>query len=108
MFNFDDNLSFEITLLKTSNYSQDFSIALNENHVVVNKGQVVSNSFILVKEGDNFVNKTGIKLLETGNFKIGNSEISSARENFGCNIITHIGTKIINSDAENYYNIIVE
>ncbi|RTY95078.1 hypothetical protein [Flavobacterium sp. GT3R68] len=108
LFNFDNKLNFNVNLLKTSSYNQNFPISLNENHVVSDKGEVMANSFIMVKEGDNFVNRTGIKLLETGTFKINCAEISSYRDYYDCTTRTYIGTTISNADSENYYNFIVE
>lgn len=108
LFDFDAKLSFNVNLLKTSSYNQDFSIVLNANHVVSDKGEVIANSFIMVQEGDNFVNRTGIKLLETGTFKINCFQIYSYRDNYDCTTRTDIGTTIMNADNENYYNFIVE
>lgn len=108
LFDFDDKLSFNVNLLKTSSYNQDFPISLNESHIVSDKGVVFANTFIMVKEGDNFVNRTGIKLLETGHFKINCYEIYSYRDTYDCTTRTDIGTSIMNADNENYYNFIVE
>lgn len=108
LFNFDDKLYFEINLYKMSSYNQNLLIYLNQDHVVADKGEVQFNSFILVKEGDNYVNRVGIKLLESGSFKIQNSYINSYRQTYDCSIHTNIASKIINADTDNFYTIVVE
>lgn len=108
LYTYDDKLNFEINLYKTSSYNQDLPIYLNQDHIVVDKGEAFYSSLILVKENDNYVNRTGIKLLETGNFKIRNSYINSYRQNYDCTIRTEIESKIINADNDNNYNFTVE
>lgn len=108
LYTYDDKLNFEINLYKTSIYNQDLPIYLNQDYVVVDKGEMFYNSFIFVQEGDNYVNRTGIKLLETGNFRIRNSYINSHRLNYDCTVRAYIETKIINADNDNNYNFTVE
>lgn len=109
LFDIDKELSLEISYERASAYDQYFQINLNEEAIVSNKGQVIVNSFILVKEGDNFVNRSGIKLLETGNFRITDYDINSYNIESRCSDPrSNIGTRISNANNGEFYEFSVE
>ena len=86
-----------------------YLLAFNDEAVVSDKGQVILNGFILVQEGDNFVNRTGIKLLEAGNFRITDYDINSYNLEGKCNDPrSSIGTTISNANNGEYYEFNVE
>ena len=63
--------------------------------------------YVSLRPNDNFVNRTGIKLVESGSFNINVSDISSYGSG-GCNFSTQIQTKILNSDEYGNYNFNVQ
>jgi len=109
LFDIDKELSLGISYERASAYEQYFQINLNEDAVVSDKGQVIINNFILVQEGNNFVNRSGIKLLEAGNFRITDYDINSYKIDGRCSDPrSNIGTTISNANNGEFYEFSVE
>lgn len=109
IFDITDKLQFAPTYERVSAYGQYLQIQLGQEYLVPDKGALIYGTFILDKEGDNFVNRTGIKLLEAGNFRITANGLDSYKEDSKCSD-PHVGifTHISNADVEGSYLFSVE
>jgi len=107
LFNENQTFAYYLSMFKNSNLGNDYQVYLSSENLISIKGNAESNYFTLVKENDNFVNRTGIKLVESGSFNINVSDISSYGSG-GCNFSTQIQTKILNSDEYGNYNFNVQ
>jgi hypothetical protein len=86
LFESDDNLSYSIEIKKASIYNGFDPIFLNENTTIVEVGAIDYNTIILVKDGEQFKSRIGIKLLEPGSFNIYLYNVSSFDPlQIGCN-----------------------
>ena len=86
LFASDDKLSYSIEFRKASIYNGFDPIFLNENTTIVEVGAIDYNTIILVKEGEQFKSRIGIKLLEPGSFTIYLYNVSSFDPlQIGCN-----------------------
>jgi len=103
----NETLSYNLNMFKSSNLGTDYQVYIDSDNLISIKGNAINNYFTLVKEDDTFVNKTGIKLTESGSFRINVNDISSYGSG-GCHLATQIQTRILNSDAEDYYNFNVQ
>lgn len=85
LFTKDEKLSYYIELIKFP--VNDFNyIFLNENSTIIEQGQALSNTIILVKDGEQYKSKIGIKLLESGTYTLKITNVSSYLiEPVGCN-----------------------
>lgn len=86
LFAKDDKLSYYIELIKLSAFTDFNYIFLNENSTIIEQGEALSNTIILVKDGEQYKSKIGIKLLETGSYTLKITNVSSHLvEPVGCN-----------------------
>ncbi|WP_296150978.1 hypothetical protein [uncultured Flavobacterium sp.] len=102
LFSKNETLSYFLNMFKNPS-SGNGQVFLNTENLISIKGKAENNHFTLTKEGNTFANKTGIKLTESGNFKISVDDISSYGSS-GCNSSVQIQTKILNSDEDNNFN----
>lgn len=107
LFSKNETLSYMLNMFKNSSLGNDYQVYINTENLISIKGKAENNYFTLTKEGDTFVNYTGIKLIESGNFRISVDDIYSYGSS-GCNSSVQIQTKILNSDEDNYYNFNVQ
>jgi len=107
LFSKNESLSYYLNMVKSSNLGDDYQVNIDTENLISIKGNAEGNYFILVREDNNYVNKTGIKLTESGNFKINVNTISSYG-NSACNSSAQIQTRILNSDEDGNYNFNVE
>jgi hypothetical protein len=70
LFQSDEKLAYYIDLKKTSLFNDFFYINLNNNSTTLEKGEFSFNNVILIKEGEEFKSKIGIKLLEPGSYTL--------------------------------------
>ena len=86
LYELDERLSYYIELKKASAFNGFNYINLNENSTVIDAGGAFYTTFILLKETDQFVSRTGIKLLESGSYTLNIYNVSSYNhERQGCN-----------------------
>lgn len=86
LFELDEKLAYYIEIKKASAFNEFNYINLNENSTIVEEGESLFNTIILVKEGEGFRSKIGIKLLETGTFTVKVHNVASySPERQGCN-----------------------
>ncbi len=81
LFQSDEKIAYYIEFKKTSLFNDFFYINLNENSTIVEKGEILFNTIILLKEGEEFKSKIGIKLLETGTYTLTVYNIASYNPN---------------------------
>lgn len=82
----DEKLSYYIELIKLSAFNDFNYIFLNENSTIIEQGEALSNTIILVKDGEQYKSKIGIKLLESGSYTLKITNVSSYFvEPVGCN-----------------------
>lgn len=85
LFESYEKLSYYIELIKLP--ANDFNyIFLNQNSTIIEQGEALSNTIILVKDGEQYKSKIGIKLLESGSYTLKITNVSSYLiEPVGCN-----------------------
>jgi hypothetical protein len=111
LFSYTLDYSFGIQFYKSSVYNSSIYLCLDENTTEITNGSLGSfcNLFVYEKV-DDFLNcRVGIKLLETGNYKIELSRIQTFRENgLNCEDTSiNIDTSFSNNN-EQYFNFTVE
>ncbi|WP_291115824.1 hypothetical protein [Flavobacterium sp. UBA6135] len=86
LFAKDEKLSYYIELIKLSAFNDFNYIFLNQNSTIIEQGEALFNTIILVKDGEQYKSKIGIKLLESGTYTLKITNISSYHvEPVGCN-----------------------
>ncbi len=90
LFQSDEKLLYYVDFRKASNYNGYYQLYLNENTTVVEHGEINWNNIILVKSGEQFKSKIGIKLLEPGSYTLYFYNVASYNpERMGCNFTVY-------------------
>lgn len=81
------DFGFGLQFYKSSVYNPEIYLCLDENTTEITNGSLINcNLFVYEKVGNNLKSRVGIKLLETGNYKISIYNIASFRESgLNCN-----------------------
>jgi hypothetical protein len=81
LFSFDMDLGFGLQFYKSSVYNPEIYLCLDETTTEITNGSLNNcNFFVYEKNGDTLKSRVGIKLLETGNYRIAIYNIASFRE----------------------------
>ncbi|KQS53344.1 MAG: hypothetical protein KAF41_10855 [Flavobacterium sp.] len=108
LFELDHKLYYDVVLKKESAYIEYNYLTLSTRTTVIAQGESERNFFILIRDGNSFKNRIGIRLLESGNYTLTINNIRSYKSyNGNCNFTTFSILTDFNEMDSNSFSFVV-